>query len=173
MSSIAPDSANRVNKLVTERGALFDKAGTSFGLSKADQERLGAIERELDDCFQAASTCACRPRCRSVHPRAAGLRASSAAEVEAVKPPAALTDTSRVSWDQASARSNIIHDSRPDDASRVVQWTTGNVGRRSVLAVLENPALELVGCYAWSAGKAGHDVGELCGVGPVGVARHG
>jgi hypothetical protein len=52
---------------------------------------------------------------------------------------------------------------------RVVQWTTGNVGRRSVRAVVANPALELVGCYAWSPEKAGRDVGELCGLGPVGV----
>jgi len=53
---------------------------------------------------------------------------------------------------------------------RVVQWTTGNVGRRSVLAVLANPALELVGCYAWSADKVGRDVGELCGIAATGVS---
>ncbi len=29
---------------------------------------------------------------------------------------------------------------------RVVQWTTGNVWQRSLLAVLNNPELELVGC---------------------------
>jgi hypothetical protein len=52
---------------------------------------------------------------------------------------------------------------------RVVQWTTGNVGRRSVRAVVEHPDLELVGCYAWSDEKVGHDVGELCGLGPIGV----
>jgi hypothetical protein len=52
---------------------------------------------------------------------------------------------------------------------RVVQWTTGNVGRRSVLAVLANPALELVGCYAWSADKIGRDAGELCGTTAAGV----
>jgi 2,4-diaminopentanoate dehydrogenase len=53
---------------------------------------------------------------------------------------------------------------------RVVQWTTGNVGRRSVRAVVANPELELVGCYAWSPDKVGKDVGELCGIDPVGVA---
>jgi len=31
---------------------------------------------------------------------------------------------------------------------RVVQWTTGNVGKRSVRAITLNPQLELVGCYA-------------------------
>ena len=53
---------------------------------------------------------------------------------------------------------------------RVVQWTTGNVGRRSVRAIVTRPDLELVGCYAWSDDKVGRDVGELCGIEPVGVA---
>jgi hypothetical protein len=43
----------RVNQLATERGALFDKAGASFGLSRVDQQRLSTIERELDQCFVA------------------------------------------------------------------------------------------------------------------------
>jgi len=55
-------------------------------------------------------------------------------------------------------------------ALRVVQWTTGNVGRRSAIAIAENPGLELVGCYAWSPEKVGRDVGELCGVESLGVA---
>jgi hypothetical protein len=53
--------------------------------------------------------------------------------------------------------------------ARVVQWTTGNVGQRSVRAVVGHPDLELVGCYAWSKDKVGTDVGELCGIDPVGV----
>ncbi|WAC54162.1 dihydrodipicolinate reductase [Gordonia sp. SL306] len=52
---------------------------------------------------------------------------------------------------------------------RVVQWTTGNVGRSSVAAIAANPTYELVGCYAWSRDKVGRDVGELAGVGPLGV----
>jgi hypothetical protein len=52
---------------------------------------------------------------------------------------------------------------------RVVQWTTGNVGTRSVIAVQANPQLELVGCYAWSPDKVGRDVGELCGLDPIGI----
>ena len=55
-------------------------------------------------------------------------------------------------------------------ALRVVQWTTGNVGKQSVQAIVRRPDLELVGCYAWSADKVGCDVGELCGMEPVGVA---
>src|SRR5581483_3338747 len=52
---------------------------------------------------------------------------------------------------------------------RVVQWTTGNVGRQSVAAIARNPGLELVGCYAWSPDKVGRDVGELCGLERLGV----
>ncbi|HEX2285140.1 MAG TPA: dihydrodipicolinate reductase, partial [Mycobacterium sp.] len=52
---------------------------------------------------------------------------------------------------------------------RVVQWTTGNVGKSSVAAIATNPTLELVGCYAWSKDKAGRDVGELCGIEPLGI----
>ena len=49
----------------------------------------------------------------------------------------------------------------PNTPYRVVQWTTGNVGKSSVQAIAANPTLELVGCYAWSADKVGRDVGEL------------
>ena len=52
---------------------------------------------------------------------------------------------------------------------RVVQWTTGNVGKSSVAGHRQEPELELVGCYAWSEDKAGSDVGELVGIEPLGV----
>ena len=52
---------------------------------------------------------------------------------------------------------------------RVVQWTTGNVGKSSVEALAANPNYDIVGCYAWSKDKAGRDVGELAGIGPLGV----
>jgi 2,4-diaminopentanoate dehydrogenase len=52
---------------------------------------------------------------------------------------------------------------------RVVQWTTGNVGKSSVNAITANPTLELIGCYAFSAEKDGRDVGELCGMEPLNV----
>jgi len=53
---------------------------------------------------------------------------------------------------------------------RVVQWTTGNIGRQSVKAMAGRDDLELVGCYAWSPDKVGRDVGELAGIEPLGVA---
>jgi hypothetical protein len=52
---------------------------------------------------------------------------------------------------------------------RVVQWTTGNVGKSSVAAIASNPTLELVGCYAWSKDKVGRDAGELAGIEPLGI----
>ncbi len=52
---------------------------------------------------------------------------------------------------------------------RVIQWTTGHVGREAVKAILAHPELELVGAYAWSPEKEGCDVGELCGLGRLGV----
>jgi hypothetical protein len=55
------------------------------------------------------------------------------------------------------------------DSYRVVQWTTGNVGKSSVHAIVANTELELVGCYAWAPEKSGKDVGELCGIAPIGV----
>jgi len=52
----APDGPNlerNINRLVVERGALFDKAGASFGLTAVEQQRLHMVERELDECFLA------------------------------------------------------------------------------------------------------------------------
>jgi hypothetical protein len=58
----------------------------------------------------------------------------------------------------------------PNTVYRVVQWTTGNVGKSSVQAIAANPNYELVGLYAWSADKVGRDAGELAGIDPIGVA---
>ncbi len=52
---------------------------------------------------------------------------------------------------------------------RVIQWATGTVGRHAIEAVRSHPDLELVGAYVHSPSKAGRDVGEICGLGPIGV----
>ncbi|TQS43353.1 dihydrodipicolinate reductase [Cryptosporangium phraense] len=54
---------------------------------------------------------------------------------------------------------------------RVVQWSSGNIGARTLRGVIEHPRLELVGVYAHSAAKAGRDAGAIAGLegGPVGV----
>ena len=38
---------------------------------------------------------------------------------------------------------------------RVIQWTTGNIGRRSLHAIIGRDDLELVGVYAHGADKVG------------------
>jgi hypothetical protein len=52
---------------------------------------------------------------------------------------------------------------------RVIQWTTGKIGSAAVRGTIDHPALELVGCYAYSPDKVGRDVGDLAGIGPVGI----
>jgi hypothetical protein len=52
---------------------------------------------------------------------------------------------------------------------RVIQWTTGKVGKLSLRGILDDPRLELVGVYAYSADKAGTDAGALCGRPDTGV----
>ncbi|MBL7501849.1 dihydrodipicolinate reductase [Frankia sp. CNm7] len=53
---------------------------------------------------------------------------------------------------------------------RVVQWTTGKTGTAAVRGMVGHPALEVVGCYAYSPDKVGRDVGTLAGIEPIGVA---
>jgi 4-hydroxy-tetrahydrodipicolinate reductase len=53
---------------------------------------------------------------------------------------------------------------------RVVQWSTGNVGRHAIAGIAARPELELVGVWVSSADKVGRDAGELAGLGrPLGV----
>jgi 2,4-diaminopentanoate dehydrogenase len=53
---------------------------------------------------------------------------------------------------------------------RVVEWSTGTVGKHAVAGILARPELELVGCWVSSEEKHGRDVGEICGGEPIGVA---
>ncbi|MDP9117641.1 MAG: diacylglycerol kinase [Actinomycetota bacterium] len=48
---------------------------------------------------------------------------------------------------------------------RIVQWSTGNVGRHAIAGILARPELELVGVWVSSADKAGQDAGRLAGLG--------
>ncbi len=53
---------------------------------------------------------------------------------------------------------------------RVIQFSTGNVGRHALRAVIGRPDLELVGVHARGPEKIGRDAAELCGVDvPTGV----
>jgi hypothetical protein len=46
---------------------------------------------------------------------------------------------------------------------KVIQWTTGNIGRRSLHAIIGRPDMELVGVYAHGEDKVGKDAAELAG----------
>ena len=53
---------------------------------------------------------------------------------------------------------------------RVVQFSTGNVGRHALRALVEHPDLELVGLHASSSAKVGRDAADLCDLDtPTGV----
>jgi len=48
---------------------------------------------------------------------------------------------------------------------RVVQWSTGNVGRHAIAGIDARPDLELVGVWVSNPDKAGKDAGQLAGLG--------
>jgi 4-hydroxy-tetrahydrodipicolinate reductase len=47
---------------------------------------------------------------------------------------------------------------------RVVQWSTGNVGRHALAGIDTHPELELVGLFVSNPDKVGKDAGELAGL---------
>ncbi|MQY09604.1 NAD(P)H-dependent amine dehydrogenase family protein [Actinomadura macrotermitis] len=54
---------------------------------------------------------------------------------------------------------------------RVVQWSTGNVGRHAIAGIDAHPELELTGVWVSNPAKAGRDAGDLAGLGrALGVA---
>jgi len=53
---------------------------------------------------------------------------------------------------------------------RIVEWSTGTVGRHAIAGILTRPDQELVGVWVSSEAKHGKDVGELCGGEPTGLA---
>ena len=56
---------------------------------------------------------------------------------------------------------------------RVVQWATGNIGRKALRGIIEHPGLTLAGVHVYDRDKVGRDAGELCGLTDVGVAATG
>jgi 4-hydroxy-tetrahydrodipicolinate reductase len=50
-------------------------------------------------------------------------------------------------------------------AYRIVQWSTGNVGRHALAGIEAHPDLELVGLFVSNPDKVGRDAGELAGLG--------
>jgi hypothetical protein len=52
---------------------------------------------------------------------------------------------------------------------KVVQWGTGVTGQHVARAIHAHPDMKLVGCYVTSPAKNGRDLGDICGIGPIGV----
>lgn len=52
---------------------------------------------------------------------------------------------------------------------RIIQWATGGVGRAAIQGILSHPELELVGVWVHGEEKNGKDVGEICGMDPIGL----
>lgn len=48
---------------------------------------------------------------------------------------------------------------------RIVQWSTGNVGRHTIAGIDARPDLDLVGVWVSNPDKAGRDAGDLAGLG--------
>lgn len=57
---------------------------------------------------------------------------------------------------------------------RVVQWSTGNVGRHAIAGIDARPDLELAGVWVSNPAKVGRDAGDLAGLGrDLGVTATG
>jgi 4-hydroxy-tetrahydrodipicolinate reductase len=53
---------------------------------------------------------------------------------------------------------------------RVIQWSTGNAGRKALAGILRHPDLQLVGVHCHAEDKQGRDAAELCGLDePTGI----
>jgi len=52
---------------------------------------------------------------------------------------------------------------------RVIQWATGAMGKSCLRAVIDHPAMELVGLYVYGENKSGRDAGDIARRAPTGV----
>src|SRR5262245_48737011 len=57
-----------------------------------------------------------------------------------------------------------------DKPIRIIQWTTGFVGKAALRPFASNPRFDLVAVRVTDPGKAGRDAGEIAGIAPIGIA---
>ncbi|MBP1689998.1 MAG: dihydrodipicolinate reductase, N-terminus protein, partial [Deltaproteobacteria bacterium] len=57
----------------------------------------------------------------------------------------------------------------PPMSYRVIQWSTGNVGKLALRGIINHPDLELVGLWVHSPDKVGRDAGDIVGLPPTGI----
>lgn len=53
---------------------------------------------------------------------------------------------------------------------RVIQWSSGNVGKHAITSIAGREGLKLVGLYVYNDDKVGRDAGEIAGMSALGVA---
>ena len=54
-------------------------------------------------------------------------------------------------------------------AYKIIQWSSGNVGKNAIAAVAQRKGLKLVGLYVYNPDKEGKDAGEIAGIAKLGV----
>lgn len=54
-------------------------------------------------------------------------------------------------------------------AYKIIQWSSGNVGKNTIAAVAQRKNLKLVGLYVYNSDKVGLDAGEIAGIDRLGV----
>ncbi len=73
-------------------------------------------------------------------------------------------------YSRGDASLQLLSRPGPTMTLRVLQWSTGNVGRASLRAVLAHPELELAGVFAHAPEKNGIDVGALLSRDELGIS---
>lgn len=54
-------------------------------------------------------------------------------------------------------------------AYRIIQWSSGSVGKHAIATVAQRRGLKLVGLYVYNPDKVGLDAGEIAGIDKLGV----
>jgi hypothetical protein len=54
-------------------------------------------------------------------------------------------------------------------AYKIIQWSSGNVGKNSIATIAKRKSLKLVGLYVYNPKKEGMDAGEIAGIDRLGV----
>ena len=54
-------------------------------------------------------------------------------------------------------------------AYKIIQWSSGNVGKKAIATVAQRKGLKLAGLYVYNPEKAGIDAGEIAGIDKLGV----
>jgi hypothetical protein len=54
-------------------------------------------------------------------------------------------------------------------AYKIIQWSSGNVGKNSIATIAKRKGLKLVGLYVYSPEKEGMDAGDIAGIARLGV----